>query len=97
MSEEKPITHIETGDTVYHKPSRETWLVAVVWQNELMPMGWPESIAKVTDCQLVDKGDPDNRLGTLRRLLLMRRDDGSRDQRAIYAEMILEHLEKEQP
>lgn len=44
---------MQTGDTVLHKPSGETWSVAFVEGDELVPRGWPLSYAKVSDCELV--------------------------------------------
>lgn len=45
---------IKPGDKVYHRPSKETWRVAAVCGGELSPMGWPESIVYVADCDLLE-------------------------------------------
>lgn len=67
--------HIDTGDTVFHRPSRETWLVAYVRDDRLCPCGWPESLAYVSDCLLVEKASPEARLDVLR---MMAASSGSR-------------------
>jgi hypothetical protein len=41
------------GDHVYHRPSRETWVVAYCEGDNLCPEGWPDSIARTADCRLV--------------------------------------------
>lgn len=43
---------MRTGDSVYHRPSGETWLVAFVRDDELVPCGWPFTYAKASDCEL---------------------------------------------
>jgi hypothetical protein len=43
---------IRTGDIVFHRPSGEMWLVAWADDREVVCCGWPESIAKVSDCEL---------------------------------------------
>lgn len=47
---------IRAGDTVRHGPSGETWLVAAVRGADLAPAGWPEGIARIEDCELVESG-----------------------------------------
>ena len=44
---------IRTGDTVLHRPSGETWLVAYVDGDRLAWCGWPEGEARLEDCELV--------------------------------------------
>lgn len=45
---------MRTGDAVFHRPTRETWLVAYVDEarGELVPCGWPMCFARVEDCDL---------------------------------------------
>jgi hypothetical protein len=45
---------MRTGDTVKHIPSGETWTVAWADERELIPCGWPEGFANVSDCQLIE-------------------------------------------
>ncbi len=44
---------IRAGDSVKHRPSGETWLVAVVVGKDLYWYGWPEGYAHVEDCDLI--------------------------------------------
>ena len=50
---------LRTGDHVYHIPSGETWVVA--WADyetgDMSACGWPESIARISDCALTKKAD----------------------------------------
>ena len=45
---------IRTGDTVYHRPTKETWVVAYADydRDELAWIGWPPGHAKLSDCTL---------------------------------------------
>ena len=52
---------IDTGDTVYHKPTKETWTVACVQGNRLSWCGWPEGQAYLSDCVLIEKATPEAR------------------------------------
>lgn len=72
---------ITTTDTVFHRPSRETWLVACVIGDRLMWCGWPEGQAKLSDCLLVTKATHAERLNLLQRMADMNVDD----ERARYA------------
>ena len=44
---------MRAGDVVKHGPSGETWVVAHVEGNDLAWSGWPEGIARTSDCTLV--------------------------------------------
>ena len=46
---------IRCGDTVLHRPTGETWLVAYVEDNDLSGIGWPEGIARRSDCELIER------------------------------------------
>lgn len=59
---------IDTGDTVFHRPSRETWLVACVIGDRLMWCGWPEGQGALADCLLVEKATHAERLDLLHRM-----------------------------
>lgn len=50
---------IHAGDTVYHKPSRETWVVLGVQYStgRLCVAGWPHTIADIADCNLTERGN----------------------------------------
>lgn len=45
---------MRTGDTVRHIPSGELWTVAWADSHELIACGWPETIARPSDCVLVE-------------------------------------------
>ena len=50
---------IRPNDTVLHRPTGETWVVAGVSLStgELVPSGYPfPSVAKIEDCDLLEKG-----------------------------------------
>lgn len=59
---------IDTGDAVVHGPTGETWLVAYVEDGQLAWCGWPEGTADVSDCTLVRKATPEQRVTLLREL-----------------------------
>lgn len=76
---------IETGDTVRHAPSGETWIVACVEGEDLSWCGWPEGYGSLCDCELVQKATPEERRELLERLAEM----DSSDHRAQYAQRVL--------
>lgn len=49
--------NVKPGDTVLHRPSGERWVVAAVSDDgtELVCCGWPETIAKQADCEVVHR------------------------------------------
>jgi len=61
-------TAIKTGDTVRHIPSGETWVVAYVRPetNDLAWLGWPEGLARLSDCELVKSCSEEESLRWLR-------------------------------
>lgn len=70
-----PSVQIDTGDAVLHRPSGETWLVAYVRNGYVCCCGWPESLAKVEDCELTRKATPEKRMELLEK---MKTTEGSR-------------------
>ena len=51
---------IRSNDTVFHRPSGETWVVCGVdnEKGELIPGGYPfPTLAKLSDCELIEAGD----------------------------------------
>lgn len=45
----------KAGDTVFHIPTGETWLLIRDQQGaDVFPGGWPKTIARASDCRLVD-------------------------------------------
>lgn len=67
--------NIDTGDSVFHRPSREWWSVAFVEDGELCACGWPLGFVPVSDCLLVTKSSTDEREQLLRSMAEMRGDD----------------------
>jgi hypothetical protein len=58
---------IGPGDVVRHRPSGEEWTVAYAdyERGDLSWSGWPEGIAKLSDCTLVRKAPPDERAAAI--------------------------------
>jgi hypothetical protein len=77
---------MDTGDVVRHTPSGERWLVAYVHRDYVCCCGWPESLAPVADCVLLESATPEQRLILLRQMAAM---EGS-DSRKSYAKRRLE-------
>ena len=46
---------INPGDVVFHRPTRETWMVRYVRGDRLAWLGWPPGEARLSDCLLVEK------------------------------------------
>lgn len=51
-------TAIDTGDHVHHGPTGEDWIVACVRGNKLSWCGWPEGMAELSDCTLLERATP---------------------------------------
>jgi hypothetical protein len=43
------------GDHVLHRPSGETWLVAWCEGDDLAWCGWPNGMARTSDCEIVKR------------------------------------------
>lgn len=74
---------IDTGDFVFHRPTRETWIVAYVRGDALSYCGWPDGLARLADCLLVHKASQQERTDTLKTLA------ASSGHRAEYARRVL--------
>lgn len=50
---------IEAGDVVRHKPTGQRWTVFGVdsVHGLLLPMGWPQQLENLADCELIEKGE----------------------------------------
>jgi len=59
---------IDTGDSVYHRPTKETWLVAAVDGDRLYWCGWPPGFADLKDCELKEKASDEKRLKLLKEI-----------------------------
>lgn len=76
---------IDTGDHVKHGPTGETWVVAFVEGGRLAWCGWPEGLADLADCTLVQKAAPGEREALLRSMA----EIGGDDARGRYARRVL--------
>lgn len=84
---------IDAADVVLHHPTGEKWVVAVVYNGDLCWVGWPEGIAKVSDCELVEKATPEKRFEMLKLWA-----EKTNDVRASYARAVLdEEAQAQQP
>lgn len=55
------------GDRVKHAPSGETWILACDQDdNQVMPCGWPESVAEATHCRLDERASDSARIAMLK-------------------------------
>ena len=70
------------GDIVKHGPTGEEWVLAVdQFGNEVSPCGWPETIAKAADCEIVTRAsDKERHEQLLRSSKINQRDDVRRRQ-----------------
>jgi hypothetical protein len=67
------------GDHVGHNPSGEEWVLACDEENgEIIPAGWPEGLAKATDCILLKAATDAERLKMLRDVAAISGYDGGR-------------------
>lgn len=67
MTTPDPVAPIGPGDVVRHGPSNEEWVVAYAdhERGDLAWCGWPEGIAKLSDCTLVRKATPKERADSI--------------------------------
>lgn len=56
---------IDTGDTVFHRPTGETWIVACVKGDKLSWCGYPEGHSDLSDCDLMKVARDDERFSLL--------------------------------
>lgn len=58
----------KAGDTVTHGPSGETWVLACdeTPNGDILPAGWPETLARSGDCELVESATDEQRIDMLR-------------------------------
>lgn len=63
----KAESKLRAGDRVKHLPTGETWELACDEERgQVMPSGWPPTIAAATDCELIEAATDEVRLDTLR-------------------------------
>lgn len=80
------MTEIQTGDTVKHLPTGEKWLVAYVKGDDLAWCGWPAGLARLKDCELVEKASPEDREKLLKLMRIMNDKSDSRYRYAMSVE-----------
>lgn len=80
---------IDTGDSVRHAPTGETWIVAYVRGDRIAWCGWPEGEALLSDCMLLEKATPEYRLQLLRDMAAVPGDDV----RKRYAVWVLQQMQ----
>lgn len=80
---------IDTGDRVFHRPTRETWLVALADGDRVYWCGWPYGTAEMGDCLLTYKATPVERHELLLELAKMN-DPG--DRRCRHARRVLQEI-----
>jgi hypothetical protein len=76
------MNEIDTCDTVHHRPTGESWVVAYVRGDRLAWCGWPEGLAALSDCILTAKATPEQRDKLLREMA--KNTDGARGRYARY-------------
>lgn len=86
---------IDTADHVFHRPTGETWLVAYAEGSFLSPCGWPNCLAKISDCTLVKKATPKERDKLLAEMAQPKDSEWNRDPRHLAAVRRLSTTEKE--
>lgn len=86
---------IDTGDTVKHGPTGETWIVAYVQGDRLAWCGWPEGEASLEHCTLVEKATDDYRTKLLLELAEMKSSDAR--QRYAAHRLAFQSLESDKP
>jgi hypothetical protein len=55
MQSDDKTTMPRCGDHVRHRPTGERWLVAWAEGDELAPAGWPTSMARLADCEVIHR------------------------------------------
>lgn len=78
---------MRTGDTVFHKPSGEMWIVAYVEDDGryLAACGWPFELVPVDQCELRERASDKDRHELLLELAAM----SGQDMRKSYAVRVL--------
>ena len=71
------------GDTVFYRPLGEKWILAYADDGNVSACGWPESINKAADCDLVEAATDEGHVAMLHEWADVdrRRDSGGLDHR----------------
>lgn len=86
-------THrIRCGDTVKHRPSGEVWMVAYAdeQRNELSWFGWPDGVARLSDCELVDACSNEEHASRVREAVAAKVGNRSSQAARLYADVLAE-------
>ena len=83
---------IKCGDTVFHKPTKETWIVCYADYKSgfLSWFGWPEGYVEISNCELVESCTPEAHKKEVALWVNkpFRRDDGTWDHRVRIVERL---------
>ncbi|HEX8795484.1 MAG TPA: hypothetical protein VF765_31255 [Polyangiaceae bacterium] len=60
------MNQVRSGDVVFHRPSRERWVVAYVDEGQLAGHGWPFRAVPLADCVLLERASDDEHERSLR-------------------------------
>lgn len=72
------------GDHVFHRPTGETWVVAYCEGDDLAWCGWPDGLARTSDCEIVKRCSDEEHVAWLRQIA-----DGAGGHRQTRAEAAL--------
>ena len=88
---------MRTGDTIYHKPTKERWVVAAVFEEkgEMSWVGWPEGWANIADCEIVKECTDKEHHKLLQELAAMKSSRDHRQRYAVARLACVEEMEKD--
>ncbi len=78
---------MKAGDIVYHRPSKETWVLACAFEEHVWPCGWPETRAKAADCRLITSCDEAESLAMTAKWAKSRNEDHYDERTSICREL----------
>lgn len=76
---------MRAGDHIRHKPSGEEWVVAYAEGEHVCACGWPHSLARRSDCELIKAASDAEHRALLVELAELNDSRGVRARRAIEA------------
>ena len=88
----KPTEDLRSGDTVFHMPTEEEWIVAEVIprRNELSWAGWPYGCADISDCRVIERCTDEEHISMLNKMVSI---PDSSDPRRVYAKRVLSQMD----
>ena len=61
------MNEIDVGDTVYHRPTKENWTVALCENGRVYWCGYPfGGSGDIHDCELIEKAEEDDRIRVIK-------------------------------